>query len=170
MTRCDRRTNARWLRHVRVVVRRGRLLGSRGRAIVNADNGFDADGDGEPDSRAHIDTSLVDKPQCYFDRRRRHRSGTYPSFTVQAPSVWSSTDGHFVNEPDGSVVLGLSVWDVGRGPSEPVPLAGAHLRSRADGRRSRRGTRGPVHAQRHDADRCDARRIPRPLPRVVGTG
>ena len=44
----------------------------------------------------------------------------YPSFTVKAPSPWF-TDGHFVHvlNPAGGVVLGFSVWDVGRVPRNP---------------------------------------------------
>ena len=52
--------------------------------------------------------------------------GNYPDFTVHAPSPWSTTDGYFVINHTVGVVLGLSVWDVGRVPRNPCHWRG-HL-------------------------------------------
>lgn len=53
--------------------------------------------------------------------------GSYPGFTVKAPFRWS-TDGQFVHVlgPGEQVVLGVSVWDVGRVPRNPCHSIG-HL-------------------------------------------
>ena len=113
----------------------------------------------------HIDTSLIDRPGRHVDRRVRHRRWRLSQRHGQgAPPVVRRQLRDESNEP------GAWPQRLGRrpGPSQPMPLAGAPARPRADGRGSRCGTRGPADAQRHDADRRDARRIPRPLPRVVG--
>jgi hypothetical protein len=45
-------------------------------------------------------------------------TGDYPSYAVDVPPGWSTTDGHFVVKT-GPVVIGLSVWDVGQVPRHP---------------------------------------------------
>ena len=50
-------------------------------------------------------------------------TGHYPDFTVKAPSPWSTSDGYFVINHTGGVVMGISVWDVGkvsRNPCHPL--------------------------------------------------
>ncbi|MEO8424357.1 MAG: hypothetical protein ABI595_10690 [Actinomycetota bacterium] len=49
--------------------------------------------------------------------------GDYPSFSVEAPAMWSSPEGHFVVK-SGSGVLGMSVWDVGEVPRHPCHWRG----------------------------------------------
>jgi hypothetical protein len=53
-------------------------------------------------------------------------TGHYPGFTVQAPSPWSTSDGYFVINHTGGVVLGISVWDVGQVSRNPCHWRG-HL-------------------------------------------
>jgi hypothetical protein len=44
--------------------------------------------------------------------------GEYPSYTVEAPDTWSTSDGHFIIG-DGAAIEGVSVWDVGDVPKDP---------------------------------------------------
>ena len=52
--------------------------------------------------------------------------GSYPSFTVVVPGGWYDGGGHFVVKYPGTdqpgPVMGLSVWDVGQVPREPLSL------------------------------------------------
>ena len=45
-------------------------------------------------------------------------AGTYPSYTVEVPDGWSTSGGSFVIK-SGAAVIGLSVWDVARVPTDP---------------------------------------------------
>jgi hypothetical protein len=45
-------------------------------------------------------------------------AGTYPGYAVEVPEGWSSEDGAFIIR-QGPVVMGISVWDVGRVPGDP---------------------------------------------------
>jgi hypothetical protein len=44
--------------------------------------------------------------------------GTYPGYSVAVPEGWSTDDGRFIIR-QGPIVMGISVWDVGRVPRDP---------------------------------------------------
>ncbi len=44
--------------------------------------------------------------------------GTYPGYSVEVPEGWSTHDGRFIVK-QGPIVVGISVWDVGRVPRDP---------------------------------------------------
>lgn len=54
--------------------------------------------------------------------------GSYPGYSVVVPDLWSVINGHFVVKAtnDPGFVLGLSVWDVDRVPTDPCHWKG-HL-------------------------------------------
>ena len=141
---------------VSMLVLVGLLTSACTSSTSSAPSSSPAEPTGTPAGLASIDASVMG-------------NGHYPGFTVQAPSTWS-TDGYFVMNHTGGVVEGISVWDVGQVPRNPCHWRGHLVRSRTDGRRSRRGARGPADAPRHDADRRDARRLPGPVPPVVRAG
>ena len=97
--------------HVCVAVRRGRLLGGRGRAIFDAGS-VDAYGDVEPEPSPHRHQHHR-QPERDLDRRLRHRRWRLPQLHGQGAPSWSS-DGISSRNQTTSRVLGLSVWDVGR--------------------------------------------------------
>lgn len=50
-------------------------------------------------------------------------SGNFPGYSVEAPSGWSASDGHFVVKSSGGVI-GLSVWDVTQVARDPCQWQG----------------------------------------------
>jgi len=45
--------------------------------------------------------------------------GALPGYTVEVPSGWSTTNASFVTKDGPGVVIGLSVWDVAKVPTDP---------------------------------------------------
>ena len=123
MTRCDRRTNARWLVMSASLFVAAACSGAAAEPSSTQTTASTLTATASPIAEPTSTPASSTNPSVTSIDADVIGGGTYPSFTVQAPSVWSS-DGHFVTNRTGSVVLGLSVWDVGLVPRNPCHWRG----------------------------------------------